>query len=467
MNLYLKYRPRKIEELDLASVRRALLEIVKANKMSHAYLLTGPRGSGKTSTARVLARLVNCEKNEKRLGEPCNECPACTSILSGSALDVIEIDAASNRGIDDIRELKEKIRLAPAVLRTKVYIIDEVHMLTTEAFNALLKTLEEPPSHSLFILCTTETHKVPETIVSRCTRMAFTKATPEEMVRSFTRVLTGEGAVIDGEGLSYLAGAVDGSFRDGVKILDQLVSAGRVVNLANLQEVHQGLAGFDPEPFARALVDKKGREALSIFRELNQAGLEMVFFLTATMRVLRDAIVAPYTGERITQLEAPVETAELVYKIDETLRRATQSPVQTILVEMMIVDWCGEGEGGEGTKDKEQPPQEAKKSEPMPAVDGGEIWQKITGGVGEGNYALGTLLSKARPGKIRGNELTIYVEYDFHRQQLMSGKMRAKFEELVTLAVGVPMRVVCEVAESPAGAAEDDTIAEAVAIFSS
>src|SRR5690242_6455283 len=128
MNLYLKYRPKTIEELDLASVRQSLSDIVKANKVAHAYLLTGPRGAGKTSTARVLARIVNCERNGEKLGEPCNKCAACLSILDGSAMDVIEIDAASNRGIDDIRELKEKIRLAPAILPKKVYIIDEVHM---------------------------------------------------------------------------------------------------------------------------------------------------------------------------------------------------------------------------------------------------------------------------------------------------------------------------------------------------
>src|SRR3989339_1566953 len=257
MNLYLKYRPTTIEELDLSGVRRILGEIVKANKVAHAYLLTGPRGAGKTSAARVLARIVNCEENGKKLGEPCNECSACKSILEGSAVDVIEIDAASNRGIDDIRELKEKIRLAPAILRKKVYIIDEVHMLTTEAFNALLKTLEEPPSHSLFILCTTELHKVPQTIVSRCVQIQFTKATPEEMQRSFARVIAGEGKEVIEEALIYLSKAVDGSFRDGVKILDQVLSLSDKVGMAEIELVVMGSAGYSSAPLGDALIARE------------------------------------------------------------------------------------------------------------------------------------------------------------------------------------------------------------------
>ena len=174
MSYYQKYRPEKIADLDAVSVREAFSVMMKSGEVAHAYLFVGPRGSGKTSAARILSRLINCEKNytkptaagkvqlNKKLVEPCGECGACKSIKGGSAVDVMEIDAASHRGIDDIRDLREKINLAPAALPVKVYIIDEVHMLTMEAFNALLKTLEEPPKQVLFILCTTEGHKVPE-----------------------------------------------------------------------------------------------------------------------------------------------------------------------------------------------------------------------------------------------------------------------------------------------------------------
>ncbi|EKD79810.1 MAG: DNA polymerase III subunit gamma and tau, partial [uncultured bacterium] len=316
MNLYLKYRPKTIEELDLSGVRRILGEIVKANKTAHAYLLTGPRGSGKTSTARVLARIVNCERNGKKLGEPCNKCPACESILQGSALDVIEIDAASNRGIDDIRDLKEKIRLAPAYLRTKVYIIDEVHMLTTEAFNALLKTLEEPPSHSLFILCTTEAHKVPETIISRCVQIQFTKATPEEMKRSFERVIKGENATVEEGVLQFLSTAVDGSFRDGVKILDQAISHSRSVILDDLQEMVTGSRGYRVEKLLLAMIAKDG--SLSLF-ELNgaiQGGVDLSYLLVSIMRGLRDKLIAGEVGVEITRL---------IFSLDEVARKLATS----------------------------------------------------------------------------------------------------------------------------------------------
>src|SRR6266480_4765989 len=209
MVFYRKYRPQCIDDLDSSTVRETLHAVLQKN-IPHAFLFTGPKGLGKTSTARIIAKVVNCEKRKKGLIEPCNECDQCVAITSGTNVDILEIDAASNRGIDEIRELKEKIRLAPVSAQKKVYIIDEVHMLTTEAFNALLKTLEEPPEHAMFILCTTEQAKVPETIVSRCFHIAFKKATDEELVRSFKRIVSGEKLKADDEALMAIARMADG-----------------------------------------------------------------------------------------------------------------------------------------------------------------------------------------------------------------------------------------------------------------
>jgi DNA polymerase III subunit gamma/tau len=215
MVFYRKYRPQKIDDLDNRDVRETLTSVLSQAVPPHAFLFTGPKGLGKTSSARIVAKVVNCtglsankEQNKKisiskslvqssKLDagasiEPCDKCESCISIADGTNMDILEIDAASNRGIDEIRDLKEKIRLAPLSSKMKVYIIDEVHMLTTEAFNALLKTLEEPPAHAMFILCTTEAQKLPATIVSRCLHVAFRKATEEELVRSFERISKGE-----------------------------------------------------------------------------------------------------------------------------------------------------------------------------------------------------------------------------------------------------------------------------------
>lgn len=335
MNLYLKYRPRNIDELDLTGVRKILTDMVSANKVAHAYLLTGPRGSGKTSTARVLARMVNCEKNGEKLAEPCNQCGACKSILNSSAVDVSEIDAASNRGIDDIRELKEKIRLAPAVLSKKVYIIDEVHMLTAEAFNALLKTLEEPPNHSLFILCTTEAHKVPETIVSRCVAIQFTKATPQEMQRSFKRVIEGEGKKVTENAIEYLANAVDGSFRDGVKILDLVLGNSDKVELSDIEQAVSGSAGYKIAGLVAALCRKDVSAGLAKLNEAIVNGVDLTYLLVSLMRGLRDKLLIGEVG---------VEVVKLIFALDEVARRLATSLDGELLIQVAIVEWCGLGE---------------------------------------------------------------------------------------------------------------------------
>lgn len=222
--LYLTYRPTRFAELHgQAAVVNTLTQAVANDRAAHAYLFSGPRGTGKTSMARLLAKALNCEQPDG--GEPDNACRFCVEIAAGRSLDVLEIDAASNRGIDEIRELRDKVAITPTAAKRKVYIIDEVHMLTKEAFNALLKTLEEPPEHVVFILATTEPGKVPETIHSRCQRFEFRPATTPQLAEHLGRVAKAEGFGLSPEAAELIARAARGSFRDGVSMLDLLRGA--------------------------------------------------------------------------------------------------------------------------------------------------------------------------------------------------------------------------------------------------
>lgn len=477
MSLYLKYRPKKIKELDLASVRETLGRIIESSNLSHAYLFTGPRGSGKTSAARIIAKLVNCVGNGGKLGEPCGKCDSCKSI-EGGAVDIVEIDAASNRGIDDIRELKQRIGLAPSHLKKKVYIIDEVHMLTTEAFNALLKTLEEPPNHTLFILCTTEAHKVPETIVSRCTRVVFSKASESEIVRSLKRVISGEKGKVSDEAIKYIAGRVDGSFRDAVKILDQLLSSGKKVEVGDVEKVMYGSVNFDLKSFVRSIIDKDPGKSLEIYRKAREHGVDYKYMLVETMSTIRVSLLAKY-GIGVSELEIhrESEAIDLVYMIDDTIRRGGMSQMPDVIVELMIIKWCGEGKdagadrggsqlkqfeeqesNGEG-KDIKVEVKALQVKDGAPVMERGELeefWRKVLKQAEKSSYSLEALLSKSWPRSVEGDELVVEVTYEFHRQQLMTDRFRAIIEGMVKDVFSYPLRCRFELGDRVSDLSADD-----------
>lgn len=272
--LYRKYRPKVFSDVyGQDHVTSTLKNEIKENRISHAYLFTGSRGTGKTSCAKILAKAVNCENSVD--GEPCNECEVCKGLDSGAIYDVVEIDAASNNGVDNIRDLREEANYTPSRGRYRVYIIDEVHMLSTGAFNALLKTLEEPPAHVIFILATTEVHKLPATILSRCQRFDFKRIQPETMSIRLKEVAGLEGISLDDDAAVLIARIADGALRDGLSILDQCSGRSKTVDARLVSEV-AGLAGREAlYQLSDCISSKDSSQAMTIISELYQNSFDM------------------------------------------------------------------------------------------------------------------------------------------------------------------------------------------------
>lgn len=296
--LYRKYRPSRLGDLvGQQHVARTLLNALQSKHVAHAYIFTGPRGTGKTSAALIMSRAVNCEHPID--GEPCGECAACRRIMAGASMDVLEIDAASNRGINEMRDLRDGVKYLPAQEKRKVYIIDEVHMLTTEAFNALLKTLEEPPEHVMFIMATTEPHKVPVTILSRCQRFDFHRIAQQQLFEHLQKLVALEGRTADDSSLRVIARRAEGGLRDAVSLLDQcLVASDGELSARTVSSV----LGIVDEKFmlamAEAISEHDGLRIVRGVELLAAEGRDMRLFLQQLLEFVREQLLQNMSGQK-------------------------------------------------------------------------------------------------------------------------------------------------------------------------
>jgi DNA polymerase III subunit gamma/tau len=291
-----KYRPQSFSELiSQEHVKTTLENAIKQGRIAHGYIFSGQRGTGKTTVARILARCLNCIKGPT--ASPCGVCASCTEIASGSSMDVIEIDAASNRGINEMRELRENVRFRPARDRYKVFIVDEAHQITSEAFNALLKTLEEPPEWVVFILCTTEAHKIPTTIASRCQQFSFRSVDFAELVARMEWIAKEEGIEADAEVLSVLAQAGEGSVRDSLSALDQAIACcGNKLEAAQVRELLGMFSLESLDQVAQALLATDSRQMLEVVGELDSNGRSLQHFSRELARYFRNLLVMKVAG---------------------------------------------------------------------------------------------------------------------------------------------------------------------------
>lgn len=476
MAWYRLYRPKQIAELNITSVREALQQLMKNGKMPQSLLFAGPKGTGKTSASRILGAMLNDPANaelvdhiffkktassQKAFVEPDSGSDFARRVYEGHSFVVQELDAASNRRIDDIRLLKERINLPPTDGKMTVYILDEVHMLTTEAFNALLKILEEPPAHVVFILATTELHKIPATIVSRCSVINFRKAQAEELVEALARVLEAEKIKFQREDLLPIALRADGSFRDGVKILEMACQSGKL----DLQSVSELLAA-DTEIYVRKLLDlviqKDETNLVKVFVELRDNNYNQKDFYKDFLAFLHTDLLR---NLQVTEGEALYAAAVDQFFLRELLSADLNqdSPISFLALELKLLEIIARSRKNPPEKIVKTPGQKEKPNKPDESIvkkkievtkspaeptlmsvtapeithNLKEIWQKIVQSFAGENFSLQTLLKSCTLDSLNQEEARVLVYYSFHKEQLEQNKNRELLSQVAQNILGL------------------------------
>lgn len=481
--LYRKYRPRSFSEvIGQEHVTRTLQNALATGRVVHAYLFSGPRGTGKTSTARILAKAVNClaEEGEK----PCNDCFICRSVDEGRLLDLIEIDAASHTGVDDIRDLREKIHFAPSDARYKFYIIDEAHMLSTSAFNALLKTLEEPPAHAYFVLATTAPHKIPATILSRCQRFDFRPIPMKKIISRLEWIAEQEGLEVEREALELIARQATGSMRDADSLLDQVASYGDKITLLQVQtilgttssqavadlvatlatrEVSRGLAlinetiadGADPKQFGQEIIEylrgvllikvanqnppdvtpEMAQEMALRAKQFSLAGLltTIRLFSRAT---LDKAAFPPHLSLELAFVEATLP--EKMPKADETRTKSRPGPQHTKAKEGQET---APSSPAEAEIDKTLPSSETKDPQALERIE--NLWEGLLTQIKKRNMHVEALLKSCQPMAVEEDVVVLGFYYPFHKGRIEEPRYKGLVEEVLGQAMGQPYHIEC------------------------